>query len=82
MLKEKEAANKDKMAKVQKSKEKIQINHKRLERQKNELIKAYKKLNQYINLLRKTNVHLQSANSLNFSMKEYLQAIDRTDILY
>jgi len=59
----------------------MQMNQKRLERQKNELIKAYKKLNQYISLLRKTNTHLQTANSLNFTLKEYLQAIDKTDII-
>lgn len=57
------------------------MNQKRLERQKNELIKAYKKLNQYIALLRKTNTHLQTANSLNFTLKEYLQAIDKSDII-
>ena len=44
-------------------------------------MKAYKKLNQHIALLRKTNLHLQTANSLNFSLKEYLQAIDKTDIV-
>jgi len=27
------------------------------------------------------NLHLQTANNLNFSMKEYLQAIDKADIL-
>jgi hypothetical protein len=52
-----------------------------MERQKNELLKAYKKLNQYIALLRKTNTHLQTANNLEFSLKEYLQAIDKTDII-
>lgn len=57
------------------------LNKKRLERQKNELIRAYKKLNQNISLLRKMNLHLQTANNLNFSMKEYLQAIDKGDIL-
>jgi hypothetical protein len=59
----------------------MQMNQKRLERQKNELIKAYKKLSQYIALLRKTNTHLQTANSLDFTLKEYLQAIDKTDII-
>jgi hypothetical protein len=57
------------------------LNQKRLERQKNELIKAYKKLSQYISLLRKCNSHLQTANSLGFGLKEYLQAIDKTDMI-
>lgn len=59
----------------------MQMNQKRIERQKNELVKAYKKLNQYIALLRKTNTHLQTANNLNFTLKEYLQAVDKTDII-
>ncbi len=54
---------------MQKNKEKMQMNQKRLQRQKNELVKAYKKLNQYIALLRKTNTHLQTANSLSFTLK-------------
>ena len=81
MMKEKEIFEKEQQQKMNKNKEKAMLNKKRLERQKNELIKAYKKLNQNINLLRKTNLHLQTANNLNFSMKEYLQAIDKADIL-
>lgn len=80
-MKEKEIFEKEQQQKMNKNKEKAMLNKKRLERQKNELIKAYKKLNQNINLLRKTNLHLQTANNLNFSMKEYLQAIDKADIL-
>jgi hypothetical protein len=57
------------------------IAQKRVERQKNELIKAYKKLNQSIALLRKINAHLQTANTLDFTLKEYLQAIDKTDLI-
>jgi len=81
VIKEKEIVHKEESLKQQKSREKMQMNQKRLERQKNELIKAYKKLGQYISLLRKTNTHLQTANSLDFSLKDYLQAIDKTDII-
>ena len=59
----------------------MQINKKRIEKQKGELIKAYKKLNQHISLLRKINLHLQTANNLGFPLKEFLQAIDKTDLL-
>lgn len=38
--------------------ERAQINKKRVEKQKTELLKAYKKLNQHISLLRKANIHL------------------------
>ena len=81
VIKEKEMVNKEENLKLQKSKEKQQMNQKRLERQKNELIKAYKKLSQYIALLRKSNTHLQTANSLDFTLKEYLQAVDKTDVI-
>lgn len=57
------------------------MNKKRVEKQKGELVKAYKKLNQHISLLRKINLHLQTANSLNFPLKEFLQAIDKSDII-
>jgi hypothetical protein len=81
VIKDKEIVNKEESLKQQKNREKVQMNQKRLERQKNELVKAYKKLSQYIALLRKTNTHLQSANSLEFTLKEYLQAIDKADII-
>ncbi len=74
-------AGKEEGLRSQKDRERMQVNQKRVERQKNELIKAYKKLGQYIALLRKTNTHLQTANSLGFTLKEYLQAIDKTDLL-
>lgn len=54
---------------MSKNSEKAQLNKKRIEKQKAELIKAYKKLNQHISLLRKTNLHLQTANTLNFPLK-------------
>lgn len=81
LLKEREIQGKEESLKSQKNKEKAQMNQKRLERQKGELLKAYKKLGQYIALLRKTNTHLQTANSLNFSLKEYLQAVDKAELI-
>ena len=42
--------SKEENLKNQKNREKMQMNQKRLERQKNQLLKAYKKLNQYIAL--------------------------------
>lgn len=56
------------MEAIKKHNDKVRLNQKRMERQKTELIKAFRKLNNYIQLLRKQNLHVQTARSLNFSM--------------
>lgn len=57
----------------------MRVNQKRLERQKTELIKAYRKLGAYIALLRKQNLHIQISRSLNLSLDEFLQGVDKAD---
>lgn len=56
--------------------DKLGQENKKLERQRNELLTAYKKQNKLIDLLRKQKTHLEAARSLNFTEEEFIKAID------
>jgi len=78
-IKENSQLNSQELEAVKKHNDRVRLNQKRMERQKAELIRAFRKLSAYIQLIRKQNVHIQTARSLNFTQEEFLQAVDKTD---
>jgi hypothetical protein len=54
----------------------LQSANQRLQKQKQELIAAFKKQMQLINVLKKQRVHLEAAKLLSFTEQEFMQALD------
>jgi hypothetical protein len=75
-LKQQKLTVDDKGDEVKKGYEKIIQENKKLERQRNELLQAFKKQLKLIDILKRQKTHLEAAKMLNFTEEEFIKALD------
>jgi len=78
-LKQQRLNTEDKSDDVKKSNDKLLQENKKLERQRNELLQAFKKQMKLIDILKRQKTHLEAAKMLNFSEEEFIKALDLAD---
>ena len=76
LLEDQRAAEKDRKAVAQEDYKKALSDKAKLEKQKNELMVLFRKQLKLIDVLKRQKVHLQAAQMLNFTEKEFLKAVD------
>ena len=76
LLEDQRAAEKDRKAVAQEDFKKALSDKAKLEKQKNELMVLFRKQLKLIDVLKRQKVHLQAAQMLNFTEKEFLKAVD------
>ena len=76
LLEDQRAAEKDRKAVAQEDFKKALSHKAKLEKQKNELMVLFRKQLKLIDVLKRQKVHLQAAQMLNFTEKEFLKAVD------
>jgi len=69
----------DKTDDVKKQYDKIIQENRKLERQRNELLQAFKKQLKLIDVLKRQKTHLEAAKMLNFTEEEFIKALDLAD---
>lgn len=69
----------DKSDDVKKQYDKIIQENRKLERQRNELLQAFKKQLKLIDVLKRQKTHLEAAKMLNFTEEEFIKALDLAD---
>lgn len=66
----------DKSDEVKKNYEKVVQENRKLEKQRNELLQAFKKQLKLIDILKRQKTHLEAAKMLNFTEEEFIKALD------
>lgn len=69
----------DKNDDLKKQYEKVIQENRKLERQRNELLQAFKKQLKLIDVLKRQKTHLEAAKMLNFTEEEFVKALDLAD---
>ena len=64
---------------MKKQNDKLIQENKKLERQRNEILQAFKKQMKLIDILKRQKTHLEAAKMLNFTEEEFIKALDLQD---
>ena len=75
-LKQQKLTVDDKNDEVKKQYDKVIQENRKLERQRNELLQAFKKQLKLIDILKRQKTHLEAAKMLNFTEEEFIKALD------
>jgi len=67
---------------IKKQYDKLIHENKKLERQRNELLQAFKKQLKLIDVLKRQKTHLEAAKMLNFTEEEFIKALDLADKIH
>ena len=64
---------------IKKQYDKVIQENRKLERQRNELLQAFKKQLKLIDVLKRQKTHLEAGKMLNFTEEEFIKALDLAD---